>query len=960
MTEHLIADEKLDGLDIVSIGKLYEGPLEKKYWSSSRGRDRHPYPVGYAALRNNNGNIYKMSILEGLKGPDFTISSTDGHSYSGQTPDIAWEGFQKKSSARIKIMRGKRFSGKINGAEFFGFKNPLVMKLLKGLKTNGSQITEQNLPLSSFGNEKSKATDENHNDLEVSLVKTEGKGKKSKKRKENNVKPVSVDEHKRGRSQEPVVSADGAFHSQIENHTEGTKSLKNKETINEACNEDYKSHLLSAKDEYFEKEKLYPVEETSNFKGSQDLLYTKGTKSLKNEENVDDSILNPTPGTNSLKTEDGKGDQPFQKESQMLDTLDLYAPDTLDPTLDSTCNLEVEISKETNCTGIEKLDSSQVIVSEKCVTESQSKEEIANSMMTLLLPKALPLLKTFSRKKKTSKNCRKDEQPVNSSEKNQLEKHTDKVQIQDKCLIENLNFEKQNEDLNTTSTNVNSAVAGSDDSIIIAPDTFENDPCEVTEYFQAIQIQDAINENQDINGTHLCTDEVHHVCPNNQPNEEAYGVGIALNDEVENIFELLSCYEHPTPILMVMLRTYGNEVFVCVICGNSIETDRTLLFYKAFFKGESKGCPSFIGHTTIVSPMSEDTSRRQILLDSSSLQLTPDGKCLVLLNNIKAPYCSEGSVNCTCSTCTSDCFEGNAIKVVQVKLGYVQVVCKLSTTNDVRSILVCEPNYIVAAEDTGKINLWTMNSQWSEPTDQSCLPPSDSTPNCIVQMKRLPNFPALVVGQTAFGDFFLWNLTRRIIVSKFSSPITSSLPFVPVNVFRCPSQESFTSEASRKKKVADIMEETQRWSLEADKHGSVPVNEEDLSLVLFASVSNHDHHDEYMYKDSGVTSGGCWSLALLAKSKMVSENTLDPSATVAGAAAGYGIIGTCNGSLYIWDLSTGTKLGYLSCSKGGKVSCLAVDDSDFGAFAVVVNDSQLQNLSLIVHGLDSYDVLAIV
>ncbi|GJT33793.1 putative reverse transcriptase domain-containing protein [Tanacetum coccineum] len=80
-------------------------------------KDRHPYPVGYVAHRNNNGNTYKMAIIEGLKGPEFVISSTDGQSCSGQTPDIAWEEFQKKSCVRIKFWRGKRFSCKIDGAE---------------------------------------------------------------------------------------------------------------------------------------------------------------------------------------------------------------------------------------------------------------------------------------------------------------------------------------------------------------------------------------------------------------------------------------------------------------------------------------------------------------------------------------------------------------------------------------------------------------------------------------------------------------------------------------------------------------------------------------------------------------------------------------------------------------------------------------------------------------------------
>ncbi|GKD50584.1 putative FY-rich, FY-rich, WD40/YVTN repeat-like-containing domain protein [Tanacetum coccineum] len=76
------------------------------------GKERHPYPVGYVAHRNNNGNTYKMTIIEGLKGPEFVISSTDGQSCSGQTPDIAdiaWEGFQKKGCVRIKFWQGKIF-----------------------------------------------------------------------------------------------------------------------------------------------------------------------------------------------------------------------------------------------------------------------------------------------------------------------------------------------------------------------------------------------------------------------------------------------------------------------------------------------------------------------------------------------------------------------------------------------------------------------------------------------------------------------------------------------------------------------------------------------------------------------------------------------------------------------------------------------------------------------------------
>ncbi|MFQ6637473.1 hypothetical protein Gotur_012626 [Gossypium turneri] len=135
---------KLDDLEIVSIGSVYKGPWEKKYWSSSRvcllfylqftrhshgGKDRYPYPVGYQAVRAHNGSTYKTEIHEGPRGPLFVRItkqkcasifmqiSCDGQSCSGQTPDIAWEKFQKMCCPHLKIWHGKRFSCKIDGVE---------------------------------------------------------------------------------------------------------------------------------------------------------------------------------------------------------------------------------------------------------------------------------------------------------------------------------------------------------------------------------------------------------------------------------------------------------------------------------------------------------------------------------------------------------------------------------------------------------------------------------------------------------------------------------------------------------------------------------------------------------------------------------------------------------------------------------------------------------------------------
>ncbi|XVF03163.1 hypothetical protein REPUB_Repub04eG0237300 [Reevesia pubescens] len=56
---------KSDYLEIISIGSLKQSSLEQQ------GKDRYPYPVGYQAVRAQNGSTYKVEIHEGPKEPLF-------------------------------------------------------------------------------------------------------------------------------------------------------------------------------------------------------------------------------------------------------------------------------------------------------------------------------------------------------------------------------------------------------------------------------------------------------------------------------------------------------------------------------------------------------------------------------------------------------------------------------------------------------------------------------------------------------------------------------------------------------------------------------------------------------------------------------------------------------------------------------------------------------------------------
>ncbi|MCO5560302.1 hypothetical protein L7F22_013914 [Adiantum nelumboides] len=133
MTRSQMEKKKRSGLEITCIGVLYQGPWEKKYWSSSRGKDRYPYPVGYQAVRCINGKSYHMEIQEGARGPSFVVAFGQGLKWSADTPTIAWHDAMKKTSSFSSRTRGRLLSSDINGSEFFGFLDPLVQRLFREL-----------------------------------------------------------------------------------------------------------------------------------------------------------------------------------------------------------------------------------------------------------------------------------------------------------------------------------------------------------------------------------------------------------------------------------------------------------------------------------------------------------------------------------------------------------------------------------------------------------------------------------------------------------------------------------------------------------------------------------------------------------------------------------------------------------------------------------------------------------
>ncbi|KAH9772318.1 FYR C-terminal domain-containing protein [Citrus sinensis] len=401
-------------------------------------------------------------------------------------------------------------------------------------------------------------------------------------------------------------------------------------------------------------------------------------------------------------------------------------------------------------------------------------------------------------------------------------------------------------------------------------------------------------------------------CENTSSNakESQVSSDLKLQKNVESInelagtFDLMGCYFFPLPILSVLLSTTGDKIYVCVSCGFLVDKKRTLFIYTVDIQEPRVGNPSCVGHTSVMLPFLKDNFGREIALERSCALFTPDGQYLVLLDSMKTPYCREGRSDCLCSTCTSHRLDENAVKIVKVKPGYVSVVAKLKTDDCVQCILVCKPKHLIAVGESGKLHLWEMNSSWSAQVEECIIPINDCIYPCIVEMKRIPKCAPLVLGHNGFGEFGICWQRNGSVSMDASLELTNTAT-------------------------------TSLFSKHSEKSSFCPsVGEDSAIWLLVSTISDSDAQHNCMSRDCQKNPVRFWRLALLVKNRVILGSPLDPRASAIGASSGLGIIGTNDGLVYAWELSSGNKLGILHHFKGGTVSCIATDDSGLQALAV--------------------------
>lgn len=260
------------------------------------------------------------------------------------------------------------------------------------------------------------------------------------------------------------------------------------------------------------------------------------------------------------------------------------------------------------------------------------------------------------------------------------------------------------------------------------------------------------------------------------------------------------------------------------------------------------------------------------------------------------------------------------MKIVSVNLGYVSLITKLMPCGTVSCILICEPNYILATDNSGNLHIWEMVNGWSEISEQYVIPSLGTMGPSVLELRRMPKSCSLIMGHDGAGGFCLWDITKRTLLATFAAPGNIVFQIRPVGF--CSLQEDIihTPVHDLDKKLREIT--ISDMSRKSDGKSFMMPSREDIAVwILISSASVAEYQHDLQAKEHNAR----WRLALLAKNRVLMGNVLDTRVTTLDAYGNYGFAGTNGGLLYLWELSSGRKLTGTQCFNRGRVECVTVD-----------------------------------
>ncbi|XP_050911179.1 uncharacterized protein LOC127126306 isoform X2 [Lathyrus oleraceus] len=1008
------------------------------------GKGRYPYPVGYQVARAHNGTTINMEILEGVNGPKFLISSSDGNSASGKTPQFAWLEFQKKERTRIKILHRNRLSPKMDALELFGFKNQIILRLLRRLVADIHRVAEQS-PSLLLKAEDDKVTQSRSKesqgciDIDLWAPDTQDLQEKisdsvpSNLAKNNDSEPTceAVSEDLLNSKHEEVLKSDSNISLEKDYFNSAGKDvaksmmslllpqavpllmnnstdekftlipldiLPSKEEQNEVgCVLDVpSSDKMVTEDAYEEQNGKVHKPDAHLLSNSSNTVHMKSTvldsfeysqcEGLKNSEVLSFDIAEV-------------GRSSFSKEMCCVKSQEQLCGD-LPKGPSSCCASEVDFKNRPHdydlCIPDSVLD--DMSPPDVCVPDSDLDDKsppgvcVPDSDLDDMSPPGVCVpdsdLDDTSPPDVCVPDSDLDESPAHDSFKS--------VQ-NDLPVAQDFTGEKmQDEAVGKIGNAKTLAISSSQspnfvytrrkrqNSVTLQRNysAMESTECDKTELVTTPQMHtahdsvppsktiqaknDKLCKPDDSAGLILEKPEVHSDVPDVQNNpaelnlssqnpnpfscenkcsggKEAQFISEPmvqrsqkLKNNLNGNVKFVGRYMHPMPVSSLLLKTVEDEIHVCVLCGLLTDQHRTLFTYKVAIKELNFGCPSVMAHTPIMLP-DPYNFMRETMVERTGVELTPDGQFIVLIGSIKTPNCRERKIDCCCSTCTSICSKKNGLKIVHVESGYVSVVATLEAVEDLHCILVCEPNRLVSVGGSGSVQVWVMNSTWSEKIEYFILPSVGSMSPGIVELKRVPKCAHLVVGRNVYGDFSLWDITKLNCVSSFSASKYPINEFFPISLFHLQTKGLGLSYASMEEMAEKLLEASNFWHSK-QRETCVYLPTEDIAMWFLVSTPSdfdccQDHVSTSIHHD--VHTARSWRLALLMENSIAFGSPLDPRTTGVGVSGGYGIMSTSDGVVYMWDLSRGSKLDTLHHFQDDTITSIVTDDLNSNSTSVM-------------------------
>ncbi|CAH8390132.1 unnamed protein product [Eruca vesicaria subsp. sativa] len=885
-------DRKSDDLEIVSVGALYSGSWDNKYWSSSRIR-----------------------YLD--------------ESWTGQTPDIAWEKFQKTGFSNLKVWHGKGFTCKMNGVEFFGFKNPLVQRLLRELVTNSHGMVESN--------SSNKVSQIRVSDERQALGDDE------------NRQVVALDSVQEFTTDVPI-----APDSIDESHLDVLGS----------------GHIISSSKE------VYPTDLPKNPIDEEQVVRVDASLSVSALDTIE--IIKPSSHDVPIAPDKNNQDDCVKKSlaiprrtSQTNKILTQYSEELCADEGNTMQTKHLSENKEANSTSCSTEGSNGFVVGTTPTGVSSVRKETH---------------KVYSRKRVSTNQLRGNKNSSSESKKS-CRNIGDGDSIRKMSPIKTKRILEPQPTLSTNSVSDKTNPQGDGSS-------------HVTEHYQGLELM-KVNNNQctsvycdeacvipqDIRAAHNFGNA--NTSPSSFPASKVENVqghigealefqiseppstksqykentrenrisnvpeippsssvklnrDVKINNEMEKTVELLGCYFHPMPVSSVSLQFAGNEIYIFVLSFATEDRVRTLFMYKISAKAPTKRFSSVVGHTSVILHIVDDKPGGNV---PDSCYMSSENNQEVLFSRHSrwgASYIywqyqntmlqKEGNRLLMIDLYISS-FEENAVRIVEVKIGYVSLVTKLQAVDNVECVVVCDPDYLVYVVKGENLIVWAMDSYWRVSTEEFIIA-NPCTSSCIVELKKIPKCRHLVVRHNGIGE----NLHY---VSRFVSPSKRIFEFIPTSLFAW--QYSLHSHSTMEDHIDMILAATKLWfSKGVDNKALVPAEVKDTAIWILVSTDP----DLYVKCDSVERPVGCWRLALLVRNKVILRSQFDPMyhhtplyQPASGTVSGHGVTGTLDGLVYLWDMSTGLKLGSLYDFKGQGVSCISSDDS--GNICIASEDGQL-------------------